>query len=76
MERKSDRVRRLVAGGEYKEALRIAKGFRMGITEEQHDDMVRGYECMTNPRLYRSLGMDTEEIAQKAVATVIRLYGA
>lgn len=75
MERKSDTVRRLVAAGDYQAALRIAKGFRLGITKQQSDDMIRGYECMTNPRFYRSLGLDTDKIAQKGVETVQTLYG-
>lgn len=75
MERKSDRVRRLIREGEYKAALRIAKDFRLGISKEQSDDMVRGYECMTNPRFYRSLGKDTDKIAQKGLETLLSLYG-
>ena len=76
MERKSDKVRRLVAAGQYRDALRIAKDFRLGISKTDADDMRRGYECMaTSPRFYQSLGMDTAKIAQKGVETVIRLYG-
>lgn len=76
MEKKSDMVRRLVAAGEYKAALRIAKGFRLGITKEQADDMRRGYECMaTSPAFYRSLGMDTEALVAKGIATIKELYG-
>ena len=33
MERKSDTVRRLVAAGDFKAALRIAKDFRLGISK-------------------------------------------
>lgn len=75
MERKSDKVRRLVAEGDYKSALRIAKDFRLGISKQDSEDMVRGFECMNYPSFYRSLGMDPSQIAQKAVETVQRLYG-
>lgn len=75
MERKSDAVRRLVAAGEYKSALRIAKDFHLGITKQQRDDMIRGYECMTNPRFYISIGKDPATLAQKAIETVVTLYG-
>lgn len=51
MERKSDTVRRLVAAGDFKAALRIAKDFRLGISKEDHDDMRRGYECLVHPGL-------------------------
>lgn len=33
MERKSDKVRRLVADGDFKGALRIAKDFRLGMAD-------------------------------------------
>lgn len=46
MERKSDKVRRLVADGDFKGALRIAKDFRLGITKEQSSTMTRAYECI------------------------------
>lgn len=75
MERKSDIVRRLVAAGDYKGALRIAKDFRLGIEKEDSDDMKRGYECIVHPRFYESIGADTDKIAQKGIATVKRLYG-
>lgn len=76
MVRKTDRVRSLVAAGDYKAALRIAKDFRLGISKQDSDDMRRGYECMVNPRFYQSIGMVPAEIAEKGVETVKRLYGA
>lgn len=75
MERKSDKVRRLVSAGEYKAALSIAKGFRLGISREDHDMMLRGYECMVHPGFYRQLGYDEAEEARKGVETVRKLYG-
>ena len=76
MESKSDRVRRLVAAGQFKEALRIAKGFRRGITKSDSDAMRRGYECLaTSPDFYRSLGVDVEECILKGTEVLVRLYG-
>ena len=75
MERKSDKVRRLVAEGNYRAALRIAKDFRLGITKEQSDIMKRGYECMTHASFYKSIGADIPKIIEKAQETVIQLYG-
>lgn len=75
-ERKSDIVRRLVAGGQYKEALRIAKGFRLGISEEDSDDMKRAYECIVHPAFYQQIGFDPEKVAQKGVEIIRRLYGS
>lgn len=59
MIKKTDQVRSLVRQGRYKDALRIAKGFRLGITREQSDTMVRAYECMVHPDFYRSIGKHT-----------------
>ncbi len=74
-ERKSDRVRRLIREGDYKAALRIAKDFRLGISKEQSDDMIRGYECMTNPRFYVSIGVDIARTVEKGLETLLSLYG-
>ncbi len=75
MQRKSDRVRSLVATGEYRPALRIAKGFRLGISREDSDQMTRGYECMVYPGFYRQLGFDEDEEARKGIEVLVRLYG-
>lgn len=75
MERKSDTVRRLVAAGDYKAALRIAKDFHLGITKKQSDDMARGYEAMTNPRFYKSIGFDIDGLVRIGIETVTALYG-
>lgn len=75
MERKSDAVRRLAAAGDFKAALRIAKGFRLGITPEERSVITRGYECIINPRFYRSIGVDPAAAVEKGVETVKRLYG-
>ena len=75
MERKSDTVRRLVSERKFKEALRIAKDFRLGIQKDDSEDMKRGYECIVHPEFYRQLGLDTDKIAQKGVETILRLYG-
>lgn len=75
MERKSDTVRRLVSCGDYKAALRIAKGFRLGISKDDSDAMKSAYECIVHPNFYKELGKDTDKIAQKGVETIKRLYG-
>ena len=76
MERKSDRVRRLIASQNYKEALRIAKDFHLGISQFEIDLMRRAYECMTNPRFYKSIGVDVDRTVRLGIATVKCLYGA
>lgn len=75
MERKTDAVRRLVAAGKYKEALKIAKDFRLGISEEDSDAMKRGYECLVYPQFYQSIGINPTETAGKGQETLQRLFG-
>lgn len=75
-EKKSDRVRRLVAAGEYKAALRIAKDFRLGISPEDSDAMIRGFECMgTSPEFYKSIGFDAEGCVKRGIEVLVSLYG-
>lgn len=75
MERKTDRVRSLVAAGEYKEALRIAKDFHLGISKTDSDLMKQGYECMTHPDFYKSIGVDVDRTIRLGVAALKCLYG-
>lgn len=73
--KKSDMVRQYVAQAQYKEALRIAKDFRLGITKRQADTMKRGYECMVHGRFYESLGYNLNDEIRKGVDMVKKLYG-
>ena len=73
-EKKSDAVRRLVAAGEYKAALRIAKDFRLGISKEQRSLMARAYECMVHPAFYTSIGIDLSQAIQEGISVVTALY--
>ena len=75
MERKSDIVRRLVAGKDYRKALAIAKGFRIGISREDNAMMTRAYECMLHPGFYRSIGKDIGAEIEKGIEVIKRLYG-
>jgi hypothetical protein len=73
--KKSDIVRELVSQGNYKKALSITKGFRLGITREQNDKMVRAYECMVDDRFYKSIGVNISEAIQDGVDVLMGLYG-
>ncbi|PKG22647.1 hypothetical protein CWS01_16080 [Niallia nealsonii] len=44
-ERKTDIAINLFKKGEVKEALKIAKTFRIGFSSEDRDKLVRAYEC-------------------------------
>lgn len=74
--KKSDVVRELVRQGNYKKALSITKGFRLGITREQNNKMVRAYECMAgHDTLYAQLGFNIAETIQEGVDVLVGLYG-
>lgn len=75
MEKKTDRVRRLVTDGDYKGALRIAKDFRLGITREQSSAMKLAYECMTHGGFYQQLGYDLKQKIAEGTDVLVGLYG-
>ncbi len=74
---KSDTVRKMVAEGDFKNALRIASDFRLGISEQDRSCMKLGYECMNEDfaKFYKSIGIDTAKSIYRAIQTVSRLYG-
>lgn len=76
MVKKTEQVRKMVAQGQYKEALRIAKGFRLGITQEQSSTLTRAYECMIHPDFYRSIGKNIQECIDGGVAVLHELYAS
>lgn len=75
MVKKSDIVRNLVALKEYKKALKIAKDFRLGITQEQSNRMKKAYECMVHERFYLSLGEDIQARIAEGIETIVSIYG-
>ena len=75
MERKTEAVRRLVKGGELKQALKIAKDFRLGISKPDSDAMKLAYECMVHERFYQQLGYNLHEKVAEGLEVLERLYG-
>ena len=74
--KKTDKVREAIANGNWKEALRIAKDFRINVTKEQRSDMTRAYECIVHPNFYRELGTNIDEAIAKGQRVLETLYGA
>lgn len=75
MKKKSDMVRELVAAGDYKKALSIAKGFKIGFTKEEQSTMTRAHECIAHPGFYRQLGLDEEKAIEAGIEIIKRVYG-
>lgn len=72
---KTDTVRQLVADGEYKKALNIAKNFRRGIPKSDLDAMALAYECMVRPEFYRQIGKDVDHSICEGIDVLKVLYG-
>ena len=70
MERKTEVVRSLVRSGELKQALKIAKDFRLGISKPDSDAMKLAYECMVHERFYKQLGYNLSEKVAEGVVYV------
>ena len=75
MKRKSDMVKELVVKGDYKKALSIAKGFKIGFTKEEQSTMTRAHECMVHPGFYRQLGIDEEQAIADGIELIKKVYG-
>ena len=72
MKKKSDMVRELVAAGDYKKALSIAKGFKIGFTKEEQSTMTRAHECMVHPGFYSQLVIDEEKAIKAGIEIISR----
>ncbi len=72
---KTDTVRGLVAEGNYKKALSIVKGFRLGISKGDIGKMALAYECMIHSGFYEQLGTDTAAAVTEGIAVLKNLYG-
>lgn len=75
MKRKSDIVKELVAAGDYKKALSIAKGFKIGFTKKEQDIMIRAHECIVHPGFYSQLGFDECKLIEDGINLIRRVYG-
>lgn len=58
---KTEIVKQYILENKIKEALWMAKDFRIGITKEQRSTMARAYECIVHPDFYRSIGKNLDE---------------
>lgn len=73
--KKSDMVRELVAEGNFKKALSIAKGFKIGFTKEEQSTLTRAHECLAHPGWYRQLGIDEDKAVEAGIEILKRAYG-
>lgn len=67
---KTEEVSRAVKNGDYKKALRIAKGFQIGVTQDQRNDMSKAYECMLYPDFYKQIGVQIDVAISRGIEVV------
>lgn len=58
-----------VENGDFKKALKLTKAWR---EDKDQDVLVRGYECMTNPGFYKSLGLNVEDCINEAKEVLLK----
>lgn len=68
MKTKTQEAKVLLDAGDTKGALRILSTFTMGLEKQDQVALKRGYECLVRPDFYKSLGFNTAECVQRAVA--------
>ena len=73
-ERKTDMVRRLVREQKFKEALRIAKDFRLGIAPAHKNMMAIAYECIVHPEFYKALHIDIGAVVEEGKQVLTELF--
>ena len=71
---KSDKVREYISNRDYKKALYIAKGFKLGITRERSDIMKLAYECIVHSDFYKQLNVDTDVAVTDGIRVLTELY--
>ena len=64
---KVDKVKFLLAAGDFQKALAIVKTFRIGFSKEEKRSIEIAHEVLTgNERFYQALGIDTEKAIRSA----------
>lgn len=72
----TETVRRLLNDGRETEALRLTRGFRLGLTLDERSRLERGRECLTHPGFYRALGHDPTACVEDAIGVLRELVAS
>lgn len=69
METKASQLRQQISLGNWKQALRIFKTFRMSLDKQSKRTVEIAYECLAGKELfYQQLGIDTAAMQTEAIA--------
>lgn len=75
METKTQRAISLMKHGDVKEAMKIFKTFRLGLSKDEKRTIDIACECLCgNGAFYSSLGIDCRKIVEQAVSVVTSKY--
>lgn len=75
MVKKTDQVRQAIINQDWKQALRIAKDFRINVTADERKMMGRAYECIVHPDFYQQMGIDIPTAIEQGKSVLFTLYG-
>ncbi len=70
---KSELVRNYIKNEKWKEALREAKDFRIGVSKEQRSTMARAYECIVHGKFYESIGKNLDECIEAGKSVLMEV---
>lgn len=71
---KREQVITALETGDYKEALKIAKGFNRDLTKDENTIVRRAYEMQWNEGFYTALGFIKEDEYEKAIKILKTVY--
>lgn len=60
--------------GNWKEALKVASYFRIGVTRQQRAVLRMGYECLVWPSAYAQMGVNEVQALEQAKALFISMF--
>lgn len=60
--------------GDVKGALRLVKGFKIGLSKGERGTLALGYECIVHPDFYQSLGKNLPQCIEEAKNLFIQKF--
>ena len=75
METKTDQVRRLVASHKWKDALKIVKDFRLGLTADQRLVLGRAWASYGHGYMMMQMKRDPEACREAGIALLKQIWG-
>lgn len=73
---KTDQVLNFMRAGDYASALRLAKTFRMGLSDDDAATLRRAHEAPLNPGFWQQIGGNPDGLRQDGIRLLHELYGS